>query len=79
MGSATLYQGNLTSGLPPVVGRILGLKSDAENAIQVSRSAPGIATALIGMGRPAHVQANLKLVLVPPTSPEEWKRLFRER
>jgi aryl-alcohol dehydrogenase-like predicted oxidoreductase len=79
MGSATLYQGNLTSGLPPVVGRILGLKSDAENAIQFSRSAPGIATSLIGMGQAAHVQANLKLALVPPTSPEEWKRLFRER
>lgn len=79
VGSATLYQGNLISGLPPVVGRILGLKSDAENAIQFSRSAPGIATSLIGMGQAAHVQANLKVALVPPASPDEWKRLFMER
>src|SRR5262249_30812033 len=45
-GSATLYQGNLTHDLPPVVGKILGLQTDAENAIHFSRSAPGLATAL---------------------------------
>src|SRR4029077_10289990 len=50
IGSATLQQGQLTRGLPDFVTRILGLKTDAENAIQFSRSAPGIATALIGMG-----------------------------
>jgi len=67
MGSATLYQGQLTHGLPEVVGRILGLKSDAENAIQFSRSAPGVATSLIGMGHKQHVAVNLKPALVPPT------------
>ena len=60
MGSATLYQGQLTHGLPEIVGRILGLKSDAENAIQFSRSAPGLATSLIGMGHREHVAANLR-------------------
>lgn len=75
VGSATLYQGNLTHGLPPVVGRVLGLKSDAENAIQFSRSAPGLTTSLIGMGRAEHVAANLKPALVPLTAPEEWSKL----
>ncbi len=42
VGSATLHQGKLTYGLPEIVGRILGLKTDAENAIQFSRSAPGL-------------------------------------
>jgi aryl-alcohol dehydrogenase-like predicted oxidoreductase len=79
VGSATLYQGNLTRGLPEIVGRVLGLQSDAENAIQFSRSAPGLATALIGMGRKQHVEANLKPVLVPPTPHEEWKKLFTSR
>ena len=50
VGSATLYQGNLIQGLPEIVSRILGLKTDAQNAIQFSRSAPGLAAALIGMG-----------------------------
>ena len=36
IGSATLYQGRLTQGLPQVVSDILGLQSDAENAIQFS-------------------------------------------
>ena len=79
VGSATLYQGNLTHGLPAVVGRILGLKSDPQNAIQFARSAPGLTTALIGMGRTEHVIANLKPALIPATAPEEWNKLFSER
>jgi aryl-alcohol dehydrogenase-like predicted oxidoreductase len=75
VGSATLYQGQLTHGLPDYVGQMLGLKSDAENAIQFSRSAPGIATSLVGMGHKEHVAANLKVALVPPAT-TEWSKLF---
>jgi len=78
VGSATLSQGQLTQGLPDFVGEVLGLKSDAENAIQFSRSAPGITASLVGMGQKEHVAANLKVALVPPASPEEWKKLFGE-
>ena len=78
VGSATLYQGQLTHSLPEVVGRILGLKSDAENAIQFSRSAPGITTSLIGMGNQEHVASNLRPALVPPTPVEQWNKLFTE-
>ena len=52
------------------------LKSDAENAIQFSRSAPGIATALVGMGHKEHVAANLKVALVPPAAEGKWSQLF---
>ena len=79
VGSATLYQGNLMKGLPEIVGRILGLKTDAQNAIQFSRSAPGLAAALIGMGRKPHVEENLKPALIPPTPQAEWKKLFTQR
>jgi aryl-alcohol dehydrogenase-like predicted oxidoreductase len=79
IGSATLYQGHLTQGLPDVVGRILGMKTDAENAIQFSRSAPGLSTALIGMGKKHHVDLNLKPALVPPCPHDEWKKLFTHR
>ncbi len=79
IGSAALYQARLTHGLPDFVGRILGLKSDAENAIQFSRSAPGLTTSLIGMGRKEHVAANLKPALVPPTPEDDWKKLFAQR
>jgi len=79
MGSATLCQGQLTHDLPEIVGRILGMQSHAENAIQFARSAPGLATALVGMGRKEHVPANLKPALVPPTPAEEWNKLFTRR
>ncbi len=76
MGSATLYQARLTQGLPDFVGKVLGMKTDADNAIQFSRSAPGLTTSLIGMGRSEHVAVNLKPALTNPTPPQEWKKLF---
>lgn len=79
MGSATLHQGRLVHGLPNVVGRVLGMKNDAENAIQFSRSAPGITASLIGMGHKEHVTSNLKPGLVPPMPPGEWGKLFTPR
>ena len=79
VGSATLYQGRLTHSLPSYVGKALGMKNDAENAIQFSRSAPGITTSLIGMGHPGRVVANLKPALLPPAGDEDWKKLFTAR
>jgi aryl-alcohol dehydrogenase-like predicted oxidoreductase len=79
MGSAALYQGQLTQGLPEFVTNILGMKTDTENAIQFARSAPGVASALVGMGKSQHVMANLKPALAKPTSSENWLRLFREK
>jgi aryl-alcohol dehydrogenase-like predicted oxidoreductase len=77
IGSATLHQGQLTHGLPDFLGKILGLKTDAENAIQFSRSAPRITTALVGMGHKEHVVDNLKPARIPPSPREEWTKLFR--
>src|SRR5579864_4878149 len=79
VGSATLYQGRLAHGLPKFVGQTLGMKSDAENAIQFSRSTPGLAVSLVGMGRKEHVATNLKAGLLPPAKFEEWQRLFASR
>jgi aryl-alcohol dehydrogenase-like predicted oxidoreductase len=79
VGSATLYQGHLTQGVPEFVRGILGLRTDAENAIQFSRSAPGLSTSLVGMSQREHVTANVKVGLVAPTAEEEWKRLFRKK
>jgi aryl-alcohol dehydrogenase-like predicted oxidoreductase len=78
IGSATLSQGQLTHGLPPSLRQSLGLASDAENAIQFARSAPGITTSLIGMGHKEHVAANLRPALAPPIPEIEWRKLFSE-
>lgn len=76
IGSATLHQGQLTEGLPEFIAQKLGMKSDAENAIQFARSAPGLAAALIGMSRKEHVAANLKVAAQPMADVEKWKSLF---
>jgi aryl-alcohol dehydrogenase-like predicted oxidoreductase len=78
VGSAALYQGRLTHGLPDFLGRTLGMKTDVENAIQFARSAPGLTTALVGMGHKEHVAGNLKPAQTSPTAPEVWKKLFSQ-
>ena len=78
IGSATLHQGSLTHGLPEFVGKILGQDNDAANAIQFSRSAPGLITSLIGMSRVAHVNANLQPALSLPADEKTWMKLFQQ-
>ena len=79
MASASVYQGQLTRGLPAVVTDYLpGLTSDAQRAIQFVRSTPGIGTALVGMKTLAHVDENLAAAAVAPMPWEQFKRLFNE-
>jgi aryl-alcohol dehydrogenase-like predicted oxidoreductase len=79
VGSATLHQGALTSGLPEFIAERLGMAHDWENAIQFGRSAPGLMVALVGMSRPEHVHANVAVARRPPAALQEWKQLFQHR
>jgi len=79
MTSASIYQGQLSRNLPPVLGEHLpGLSTDAQRAIQFARSTPGVGTALVGMKRVAHVEENAALVKVPPAPWSEFQKLFKE-
>jgi aryl-alcohol dehydrogenase-like predicted oxidoreductase len=79
MASGTIMQGQLAQQLPEFIGEALsGLSSDAQRAIQFTRSTPGITTALIGMKTVAHVEHNLALAAVPPASREQFQKLFRD-
>jgi len=78
MASASVYQGQLTRGLPAVIAQYLpGLASDAQRAIQFTRSTPGLGTALVGMKQVAHVEENLKVARVPPLPWAEFQRMFK--
>src|SRR5499426_426931 len=67
MASASILQSRLSSGLPPIVGASLsGLRSDAQRAIQFTRSTPGIDVALVGMSNIAHLEENLEVAKTPP-------------
>jgi aryl-alcohol dehydrogenase-like predicted oxidoreductase len=67
MTSASILQGRLARGLPPELHAAFpGLETDALRALQFARSAPGVTTALVGMGHAPHVRENLKLLEVHP-------------
>jgi aryl-alcohol dehydrogenase-like predicted oxidoreductase len=76
IASASLLQGQVAQNLPQFVAEALGLENDAERALQFARSAPGITTALVGMSRTAHVEANAHLVEAPPAGVDEFSKLF---
>ena len=76
IASASLYQSRLTQNLPDTLKSKIGLNSDAERALQFARSAPGVLTALVGMGRPAHVMENIRLASERPMEKTDWKALF---
>jgi aryl-alcohol dehydrogenase-like predicted oxidoreductase len=80
MASASMLQAQLAKSLPPQISTGLGenLSSDAQRAIQFTRSTPGITVALVGMGRNSHVEENLQLARVPPLPFEQYRRLFKD-
>jgi aryl-alcohol dehydrogenase-like predicted oxidoreductase len=79
VASASILQGKVAENLPEHVREPLGsLATDAQTAIQFTRSTPGITTALVGMSRRAHVEENLQLARVPPTTADDYSRLFAQ-
>jgi aryl-alcohol dehydrogenase-like predicted oxidoreductase len=76
VASASLLQTHLVGKVSQAIHGVLGLRNDLECALQFVRSAPGIATALVGMRRVDHVKANLKLAGIPPVSQEQFRRIF---
>jgi aryl-alcohol dehydrogenase-like predicted oxidoreductase len=79
IASAALLQGQLTRNLPQSVQDVFKLTTDAECALQFVRSAPGIASALVGMGSVEHVPKNLSLVNVEPVPRDQFLKLFGHR
>ena len=78
IGSASLYQGQLVQNLPEWLAEKIGLSSDAERALQFARSAPGLLTALVGMGKPAHVFENIKVARIAPMAEEAFQSLLKQ-
>ena len=78
MTSASMHQGQLARGLPPMLRELLpGLRSDAQRAVQFARSTPGVGTALVGMKSGAHVEDIGRLCAVAPVAWAEFQRLFQ--
>jgi aryl-alcohol dehydrogenase-like predicted oxidoreductase len=78
VASGTLMQGQVLKHMPDPVAEILpGLGTDAQRAIQFTRSTPGISVALVGMSRREHVFENLGVARVAPATREQYLRLYQ--
>lgn len=76
--SASLLQGQLARGLPPVVAEAFkNFATDAQRSIQFVRSTPGVDVALVGMKSSEHVRDTLATAAKPPATLEEFMRLFK--
>ncbi|TME00353.1 MAG: aldo/keto reductase [Chloroflexi bacterium] len=77
MASGSLLQARVIGRLPEALRDLLGGPTDAQSALQFTRSAPGLTTALVGMSRVDHVEENLALAARPPLDPDGFAALFR--
>ncbi len=78
VASATLLQTKLLGGQPPALAEYFGIEDDALRAIQFTRSAPGLTTALVGMGKAEHVRANLRIAAIEPMDAARFAALYGE-
>jgi aryl-alcohol dehydrogenase-like predicted oxidoreductase len=77
VASATLSQGEALEHMPKAVAELLPGLTNAQRAIQFTRSTPGIAAALVGMGQVDHVLENLGVAHVAPVTHEQYLRLYQ--
>jgi len=77
-GSASILQGRLAADLPPEIEEAFpGLETDAQRALQFSRSAPGGTCALVGASTPEHAREDFGVSRVPPAPEDAVMGLFR--
>ena len=73
-----MSQTRVLGKMPERLANLLpGLATNAQRAIQFTRSTPGIAAALVGMSKREHVMENLGVARVAPVTREEYVRLYQ--
>ena len=79
IASASLLQARLARNLPDEVAQSFpGFETDAQRALQFTRSAPGASVALVGMSSAAHVKENLAVASIPPVARQDFIRMFEQ-
>ena len=75
--SASLLQSRLSRNLPGALRKSLGDDlSDAQRALQFTRSLPGVSCALVGMSHVQHVEENLRLAQLPRLVGADLQKAF---
>ncbi|MEX0695769.1 MAG: aldo/keto reductase [Rhodospirillales bacterium] len=84
LGLAVIGSGSIAQAKAPAMNPSLvkwlgeGLADDFQRALQFSRSASGLTTALVGMKQPAHVAANLDAQYLDPMPRAVFELMFRK-
>ncbi len=77
IASASILQARLARNLPPQLHAAFPeARTDAQRALQFTRSTPGITAALVGMSQRPHVEENLGLTAFPPMAADLFRRVF---
>jgi aryl-alcohol dehydrogenase-like predicted oxidoreductase len=76
LASASLMQMRVAGQVPPEMAQAFGTGTDAETALQFTRSVPGVTTALVGMGTPAHAKANAAFATARAPEPRTVRTLL---
>lgn len=77
MASGSLLQGRVIGALTPAFAELMpGTRTNAQRGLQIVRSVPGLATALVGMKQPVHVAENLVLAGLPRMPGGEARRIL---
>jgi aryl-alcohol dehydrogenase-like predicted oxidoreductase len=74
--SASLMQGRLTEEMPASVEAELAGETRTQRAINFARSAPGVTSALVGMGSPDHVAENVAAGTFEPMGAGAFDAVF---
>lgn len=78
VASASLLQARLSRGLPDEPAqKLTGTVTDAQRAIQFTRSTPGITCALVGTSKEKHVAENLDMAVRLPLHSDVYMSLYR--
>lgn len=75
--SASLLQGRLLRQITSELVAAFSVRTQAQAALQFTRSCPGVDVALCGMSQVAHVEENLAVLRVPKTDPALLRMLAK--
>jgi aryl-alcohol dehydrogenase-like predicted oxidoreductase len=76
IASSSLCQAQVVGNIPEhIASAFSDIQTDCQRALQYTRSAPGILTALVGMKALEHIEENLTLTAVSPLKTEKFQEL----
>jgi aryl-alcohol dehydrogenase-like predicted oxidoreductase len=77
IASKSICQAQVVGQIPENIAFVFGdrLRADCQRALQYTRSAPGLLSALVGMKKPEHIRENLALTAIPQLERANFQKL----